>query len=288
MLLIVSTAVPVLVMVTVCEPLEVPTFVVLYSILVADRVTGGSTPVPLKVIDCGEVPAVSVITRVAFSAPPFVGAKCPWMLQLAPAAKLIPQLFANTYDSAFAPATAMLVIVKGADPSLVIVTYCDALVEPTVTVPNERLVDVRPTWTATPVPLSEMVCGELAALSVIVTAALNEPACVGAKCPCIEQFALAAKLVPQLLANTQEDALVPVSVMLPIDTAELPVLVSVTYCELPVEPTFNEPNDKFVADKLTVPAEGIENPSAFRIVISDLPSFRIVRPPSSPAQPSAS
>jgi len=53
-------------------------------------------PVPLRVIVCGEPVALSVIVMVAGSEPDVVGAKCPWMMQLAPAARLAPQLLAKT------------------------------------------------------------------------------------------------------------------------------------------------------------------------------------------------
>jgi len=67
----------------------------------------------------------------------------------------------------------------------------------------------------------------------------------------MEQLAPAARLVPQLLANTNEEALAPVSAMLVIDRAALPVLVMVTDCELLVEPTATEPKLRLVADKVT-------------------------------------
>ena len=68
----------------------------------------------------------------AFNAPAVVGAKWPWIVQLAPAATLDPQLFAKTNEEAFAPVTAMLVIDKAAVPVLVIVTDWEPLDVPTV------------------------------------------------------------------------------------------------------------------------------------------------------------
>ena len=234
MLVIVNAAVPVLVMVTDCEALEDPTFVAGNERLAAESVTGtaGATPVPLNAILCGEPVALSVMVMAAFHAPAVVGAKCPWMLQLTPTARLVPQELAKTNEDAFAPVTAMPVIDKAAVPVLVMVTDCELLDLPTSTEPNARLAAERVTGGFTPVPLSAILCGELLALSVMVMAAVNAPAVVGAKWPWMVQLAPAARLVPQLLAKTNEVAFVPATAMLVIDKAAVPVLVSVTNCEL--------------------------------------------------------
>ena len=81
----------------------------------------------------------------AVSAPVAAGVKWPWMVQFAPPATLVPQLFENTNEEASAPVTAMLVMARGPVPVLVSVTDCDALVAPGSTVPNERLVAERVT-----------------------------------------------------------------------------------------------------------------------------------------------
>ena len=43
----------------------------------ADRDAAGVAPVPVRVIDCGESPAWSVMTMAAVIGPVAVGAKCP-------------------------------------------------------------------------------------------------------------------------------------------------------------------------------------------------------------------
>ena len=73
----------------------------------------------------------------AVIAPVVAGAKCPWMLQFAPAARLVPQLLAKTNEEAFAPVILMLVMDSVVSPLLVIVTLCDALVDPTLTEPKK-------------------------------------------------------------------------------------------------------------------------------------------------------
>ena len=82
------------------------------------------------------------------------------MLQLAPAARLAPQVFPNTNEVASVPVTAMLLIDSAAVPELVIVTDCDPLEVSRSTEPNERLVADRVTGVAKPVPLKAIDCGE--------------------------------------------------------------------------------------------------------------------------------
>lgn len=105
-----------------------------------------------------------------------------------------------------------------------------------------------------PVPLSAIVCGEPVALSVMVTAAESAPVVMGAKCPWMMQFDPTGKVVPQLFANTNEDASAPVTVMLVIDKAEVPVLVIVTDCDALEEPTVVAGNERLVAESVTGPA----------------------------------
>ena len=248
MLVIDNVVVPTLVITTVCDPLVSPTGTEPYERLLADRVTGRASPVPLSAIVCGEVTALSVMVMDAVNAPVLVGAKWPWMVQLAPAARLAPQLFAKSNDAALAPVTAMLVMDNVAVPVLVSVTVPELPDKPTYTDPRERLVADSVTGGSTPVPLSAMVWGELLALSVMVIAAVSAPVAAGAKCPWIVQLAPAARLVPQLFAKTKEDAFVPVNAMLVMDSAISPGLVSVTVPELLDEPRYTEPNDRLVAE----------------------------------------
>jgi len=120
----------------------------------------------------------------AVSAPVVAGVKWPWIVQFAPAATLVPQPFANTNDEAFVPVTAMLAMFRIPVPVLVSVTDCDALVDPTCWVPKDKLLADRDTAGAPlPVPLKAIDCGELGALSVMVTAAVIAPAVAGAKWP---------------------------------------------------------------------------------------------------------
>src|ERR1700735_142745 len=72
-----KAAVPVLVRVTVFDPVDDPTVSSPNDRLVADRETAGAaTPVPLSAIVCGEVEALSVMVMVAVRAPAIKGGKC--------------------------------------------------------------------------------------------------------------------------------------------------------------------------------------------------------------------
>jgi len=183
MLVMDNVALPALVTVTVCDGLAAPTRVAGNERLAAERVTGAVCPVPLSEMVCGDVVALSVIETVAVSTPAVVGAKYPWIAQLAPTARLVPQLFANTNDDASVPVRAMLVSDSADVPLFVTVTDCEPVASPKVTDPYDRLVAERVTGNGTPVPLSVIACGDVVALSVIVIAATSAPAAVGAKCP---------------------------------------------------------------------------------------------------------
>ena len=200
---------------------------------------------------------MSVIVTAADRAPASAGVKCPWMVQAAPTARLEPQVLANTNDEAFVPVTAMLMIDSADALVLVIVTDCDALVVPTCREAYERLVADKENGGAdTPVPVSAMDCGELPALSLMVTAARSAPVCVGVKWPWMVQLAPAARLEPQVLANTNDEAFVPVTAMLMIGNGDPPVLDRVTDCDALVVPTCWVPYERLVADSETVDEEG--------------------------------
>ena len=79
--------------------------------------------------------------------------------------------------------TPIELIVSGAVPVLVSVTFWGALVVPTCCWPKPRLVGASVTAgaVATPVPLSATVCGVPGALSAMLTEAVRDPAAVGVK-----------------------------------------------------------------------------------------------------------
>lgn len=102
-------------------------------------------------------------------------------MQLAPAARLVSQLFANKNEDAPVPVTLMLVIDIVELALLVKAILCDALVVPTHWLSNDKLVADSDGGARRPVPLSEILCGEPSALSVMVIAAVSMAATTGAK-----------------------------------------------------------------------------------------------------------
>ena len=81
-----------------------------------------------------------------------------------------------------------------------------------------------------PVPVRLTVCGLLEALSEMLTDALLAPVLVGVKVTLIEQFAVAARVLPQVFVSAKSPAFVPVTPIVTSVREALPVLVSVTDC----------------------------------------------------------
>src|SRR5882724_6420496 len=123
MLVIVSTAVPLFVSVTVCTVLVTPTRMLPNDKLAGFRVTagtGGVTPVPESVALSGLVDALVRKVKDADLAPSAKGVNVTLTTQLSPMASVLPQAFAEMAKSpAFAPAREMIVIVTVAGPVLV-------------------------------------------------------------------------------------------------------------------------------------------------------------------------
>src|SRR5271169_5545270 len=81
---------------------------------------------------------------------------------------------------------------------------------------------------ACPVPVRVTVCGDPAALSVMVTDALRAPPTVGVNVTEMLQFPPATTLTPHVLVCPKSPALVPVTAMLVIVRVPVPVLFRVT------------------------------------------------------------
>jgi len=103
------------------------------------------------------------------------------MAQLPPAGTFDPQLLVIANEVALVPVTAMLDIDRSVPPVLVSVTCCVELVDPTAVLGKVRLPTESVGAGMYPLPVSVMLCGELTALSVIVTEAVSAPNAAGAK-----------------------------------------------------------------------------------------------------------
>src|SRR5207253_11341330 len=183
-----SGAPPLLVSVTFCAALVVPTRCLPKALLVAESVAvGGVTPVPVSDTDCGLSAASPVMYAVAVQAPVAAGVKLTLIVQLAPGAtepapvgQVLPA--AKAKSAACAPVMVMLVRFSGAPPLLVSVTFCAALVVPTRCLPKALLVaESVAVGGVTPVPVSDIDCGLPAASSVMVSVAVRALAAVRVK-----------------------------------------------------------------------------------------------------------
>ena len=89
---------------------------------VGDKLAAGPVPVPVSAAVWGLFGALSVTVRVADLAPEAVGVKVTLIAQLAPAARLLPQVVVCEKSPPLEPVNVMLVIVKAVVPLLVSVT----------------------------------------------------------------------------------------------------------------------------------------------------------------------
>jgi hypothetical protein len=87
-----KAAVPVFVSVAAWAELLDPTIWLPNDRELADRLTAGATPVPVRLTVCGLPLALSVMVRVPLRTPVAVGVKVTLIVQLAPAPTLAPQV----------------------------------------------------------------------------------------------------------------------------------------------------------------------------------------------------
>jgi CRISPR/Cas system-associated exonuclease Cas4 (RecB family) len=92
MLVMLKAAAPVFVSVAACGELLVPTNWFPNDNELGDRVTVDTIPVPVKATVCGLPLALSFTVSVPVLAPVAVGVKVTLMVQVAPAATLVPQV----------------------------------------------------------------------------------------------------------------------------------------------------------------------------------------------------
>src|SRR5580658_1560314 len=176
------------------------------------------------------------------------GVKVTLMVQLAPAARELPQVLVWAKAPLLVPVMAILVMLTAVLPVLLNVTVWAVVVVPTFSLPKLRLVAERFRPGAVPVPLRVTDCGLPAALSVMVTLAVWLPLAAGVKVTLMEQLAPAARELPQVLVWAKAPLLVPVMAMLVMVMATVPVLLNVTVCAALVVPTFWLPKLRLVAE----------------------------------------
>jgi hypothetical protein len=187
-------------------------------------------------------------------------------VQLAEAARLAPQVLVEILKSpAFVPAMATLLMVIEVVPRFFSVVVCDALVDPTFTLPKARLAGLTeaPVVDEPPVPVREAVCGLLLVVSETVSVAELAPVVVGLNTAVIVQLAEAARLAPQVLDEILKSlAFVPAMVTLLIVIAAALPLVKVAVCGALDDPTVTDPYAKLVGLNVTVPPAPVAVPES--------------------------
>lgn len=193
-------AAPVLVRVTVCAGLAVPTVWLAKVRLDGVRLASGPLPVPFRLAVCVlEFPfELSATVRTPARVPLVVGVKVTLIVQLTPGLTEAPQALVT----AKSPLAVTLVILSAAAPVLLSVTAWAGLVDPTAWLAKDRLAGASPATATMPVPV-KLAVWVLPALplesSVTVRIPLRAPAAVGLKVTLIVQLMPAATEVPQLL-----------------------------------------------------------------------------------------
>ena len=148
------------------------------------------------------------------------------MLQLAPAANELPQVWVCEKSPALLPVMVIPVIVKVVVPTLVRVTVLAGLVVPIVTKPKFRLVGE--SFAIVAIPLSGTFCGLPAALSVMLSADVRVPLAVGLNVTLMVQLAPAVNELPQVWVCAKSPPFVPVIAIPLIVKVVVPVFLSVT------------------------------------------------------------
>src|SRR5207249_4739449 len=95
-----------------------------------------ASPVPVRLTACGLPLALSVTLNDALLVPLAVGVKVTLIVHCAPAATEVPQLLVCPKSPLLAPVMAMLEMFNVAEPMLLRVTACAALVVPTISFGN--------------------------------------------------------------------------------------------------------------------------------------------------------
>jgi hypothetical protein len=96
----------------------------------AGAMANGALEVPVRLIDCGESGALSVMFTVAVRVPVACGANAIVTVQCDAAMTLVPHAFVSVKSPGFGPPNVRLEISRVAVPVFVKVKFCGALVAP--------------------------------------------------------------------------------------------------------------------------------------------------------------
>lgn len=181
---------------------------------------------------CGLPVALSAIETEAVRLLMAVGWNVMLIVQFAPTATELPQVFVWLKSDGLVPVMEILLMLSVALPVLVNVTVFGFVVWPTATgAKNVTLEGDNCTCVpllVPPVPLRVNVCGLAPPLSLMDTSALRVPVAVGWNVMVRMQLPPAATELPQLFVSVKSEGFVPPREMPVMLRAVLPTLVSVT------------------------------------------------------------
>ncbi len=209
----------------------------------------GSTPLPKSATERGLPEASSVTISTAVLAPVDPGTKLTLRVQLAPAARPVPQSWLSENEAASAPANWIEATCKGASPVLESVAVFVALRVPVATLPNARLEGASPATGAPLWPVRLTRWGWPTALLPIVRSPVCGPATVGVNVTVTVQLARGASDVEQSCVWPKS----PVAPIGPTAAAKAPVFVTVTTWGPLVAPMACEPKARLEGETLSVP-----------------------------------
>lgn len=175
--LIVKTAKPVFVSVTVCGGLLLPTGWLPNVRVAGLRVANATSPVPCKGTLCGLPSALSTTVTSPVRTPAPWGAKNTWIGHERPGGRVVTQDVLILKS----PLGRILVMIRGALPVFLMVTSCQSLRAPTGSSGKSRLVGSMLTPAPVPVPSSGIVWELPGPSSVKVRPAARSPTTVGEK-----------------------------------------------------------------------------------------------------------
>ena len=206
--------------------------------------SGGTVPVPVRELVCGEPDALSATESEPLKLPVAEGVNVTAIVQLVPGASVEPHAVVSAKSLGFIPVRVMPEIMSEALPPLLSVNVCVALVVPLVTLPKLAVDGVRVACGAAavaPAQLNAMDCCCVGEGKFAPRLAVWVPAVSGVQVIEIVQIDPAARLAPQVLVSLNELVLLPKNPKLLIVSAAVPEFCSVAVCVVLVLPMFTLP-----------------------------------------------
>lgn len=201
-----TVPVPVFFIVTVCAAEVDPSAVEAKVRVVgeSETVNVAAAPVPESATFCGDPVALSATERLAVNVPVAAGLNSTESVQLAAAARVVPQVFAEIRkDVGLVPVRVSEVRVTVPVLVFFTVTVCAAVVDPSAVEAKDSVVGETVTMSVedVPVPVNATVCGEPVTLSATERLAVSGPAAAGLNSMETVQLEPPTREVPQVLAE---------------------------------------------------------------------------------------